>query len=77
MRADYLVYGRYIDPIVMVLAALGVAALFANRDAGARRRSVVTVLATFATLAGLVWVMLPDDRLPPYEPNIAGVITCR
>jgi hypothetical protein len=74
VRADYLVYGRYIDPVVMVLAALGVAALFANRDAGARRRSVVTVLATFATLAGLVWVMLPDDRLPPFEPNIAGVI---
>ena len=74
VRADYLVYGRYIDSIVMVLAALGVAALFANRDAGARRRSVVTVLATFATLAGLVWVMLPDYRLPPYEPNIAGVI---
>ena len=73
VRADYLVYGRYIDPVVMVLAALGVAALFANRDAGARRRSVVTVLATFAA-CGPRGVMLPDDRLPPYEPNIAGVI---
>ena len=28
-------------------------------------------------LAGLVWVMLLDYRLPPYEPNIAGVIYCR
>jgi hypothetical protein len=74
VRADYLVYGRYIDPVVMVLAALGVAALFARRDSGAVKRSVGAVLATYAALAGVVWLMLPDDRLPPFEPNIAGVI---
>ena len=74
VRVDYLAYGRYIDPVVMVLAALGVATLFALGDAGAVRRSVAAVVTTFAVLTGLVWVMLPDDRIPPFEPNIAGVI---
>jgi hypothetical protein len=74
VRADYLAYGRYIDPVVMVLAALGVASLFARRDPAAVGRSVAAVLASLAALAGLVWLMLPDDRLPPFEPNIAGVV---
>jgi hypothetical protein len=74
VRVDYLAYGRYIDPVVMMLAALGAAALFARRDTSGVRRSVAAVLVGLSALAGLVWVMLPDDRRPPFEPNIAGVV---
>jgi hypothetical protein len=74
VRVDYLAYGRYIDPVVMVLAALGAAAVFSRRDPSGVRRSVAAVLVGLSALAGLVWVMLPDDRRPPFEPNIAGVV---
>lgn len=46
-RADELVYGRYIEPVVPALVALGTAALIQGR---ARRRAVALVLGAIAML---------------------------
>jgi hypothetical protein len=73
VRADYFAYGRYIDPVMMVAAGLGVAVLFGRPDTRVVRRLLVGVLAALGVLAGLVWSMLPDERIRPFEPNIAGV----
>jgi hypothetical protein len=73
-RYDHLVYGRYLEPVTLVLAALGLAELLRTRSSSSLVRVALVGAAVTVALGGVVrWSRQRWDLLPALDATIPGV----
>jgi hypothetical protein len=73
-RYDHLVYGRYLEPVTLVLAALGLTELLRPRSGSSLVRLGLAGVAVTVALAGVVrWSRERWDLLPALDATIPGV----
>ncbi|MFN7151077.1 MAG: hypothetical protein ACK4V6_16565, partial [Microthrixaceae bacterium] len=74
-RADHLIYGRYVDQVAVVLAAVGAAALVSCSRRWGARASVASA-ATMAALGAVAWwtrARTGASELPLLESTVSGL----